>query len=249
MWFARPQIQSGKYVFQPNKITYHVPVTSDLGKQIRTAQAGIAVHGFFKTTGQVEASPVDVTKLKLKPIPQIVVLGSKIPSGKVISIADESIGAYYKFVEKNAKAIDHFLNPEILRGMQMTDFGKLLKSFLAAKAASGQETKGNLGQQCYKWIGVNTSISEAKRTRMLEYIRQNVQVYYNIWKIVSGIVQIKTALKKHFDKQTSGMIAGMLAGSPGHEGFVIDGPAKIKLVDRHVFMHEKAPRFAAKGTK
>lgn len=237
LWFKRPEIQDGKYQFQPNKIIYQIPVNSDTGRRVKHSQFGIAIHGFFKNPSQIEATPIDINNLKLNTIPQIVVLGSKIPSGQVTGIVDDAIDKLYKYVNENAKVIDDFLNPITLKNQQMSDFTSILKSFLAAKASSGQEAKGNLSQQCYKWISVNTNITEAKRTRMLQYIQSKKEAYFVIWRIVSRIVAIKTLLKTHFDKQTSGLISGLLAGQPGHEGFVIDGPSKIKLVNRPVFMN------------
>lgn len=240
MWFAKPPAKGGNFEFQPNKILYQVPVASELGKEINTSKFGIAIHSFFKATGvEVPAPITNITKLKLRKVPGIVVMGSNMPTKQTTTVIDDAVKKMYAYVNNNAKIIDDFLNKETLRSLKLTDMADVLKSFLAAKASGGQHPDKSIGKECYAWIKVNTKLTEDKRARMLNYIQQKKPGYFAIWTTVLGTVTIKNALKKHFDKQTAGVIAGKLAGQNGHEGFVVDGPTKVKLVDRPVFMNSQ----------
>lgn len=241
LWFVRPTVVDGSYEFKPNKITYRIPVPSELGKTIQPSKFGIAVHSYFKSHAeQVPQSVTDLSKLKLNTIPEIVVLGSKIPSQIKTPIIDDSIEIMYKFINNNATIIDDFLNKDNLRATSLSDLPALMKSFLASKASGGQQVDNKLAKECFTWLKSNLKITEQKKTNITKYVLSKKAAFVAIWKIVAGTVAIKNLLKQHFDKQTSMAIQALLSGQPGHEGFVIDAPSgKVKLVNRPRFMQKE----------
>jgi hypothetical protein len=240
LWFDRPPVIDGAYQFRPNKIVYRIPVPSDAGKLIQNSKYGIAIHSYFKNPlEQVPVAVPDASKLRLNPVPQVVVFDSKLPSQNKTNLVDDSVEVLYKYINGNVKLIDDFLNKDNLKQMAVTDLPLLMKSFLANKASSGQPITNKLAKECYDWLKNNPKLTDQKKQNIQKYIVSKKAGFTAILKVVNGTVAIKNLLKDHFDKQTAQTIQALLLDKPGHEGFVVDAPSgKVKIVDRPKFMQK-----------
>jgi hypothetical protein len=101
--------ETGTYDFTPNITTFHIPVDSELGKQIPKSKMMVAATGYFSSMGSSDEQRFpDATKLS---VPGIIVQGTTYVQDPV-ELDFQGLSNLEAFVKKNAKLIDNYLAPK-----------------------------------------------------------------------------------------------------------------------------------------
>lgn len=242
LWTSKPQIINGNYVFKPNKITYSIPVDSLLGNKISNSIAGIVVHSEFDDQSVDDSRAIgNVSKLGLKDIAGLVIMGPEIHDLEVVHVPTNLKTAIETLIIKSKSEIDTFLDIDQLRAAKLSDLSSKLKQYLAQRASHGIRGVSDAKHGFVTWISSPESkLTENKRANMLDWISQHEHGYNALWTIVEQLVKLKDYIRSNVDKQVGNTIGAILHGQQGHEGYVADTPtAKIKLVDRPHFMRKE----------
>lgn len=221
LYVGVPTKQGNKYVFTPNTVTYSVDADTDLGKQIASSQAGVAVHT-FKTGPEDSGQPFySVEKLPTGPI---LFVGPKMKETPTIDIPTDKLAQIESKIRQNSRAIDGFFMPVKLQQLKLSDLPALMKQFANFKVREGNfnNMSGNFSQ----WA--MTKVSQGKGERLANYVGENMKVVELIFNIFNAIAVIKTQIVRSLDSQGSGITA-TIDGESGHEGYVAGG---LKYVDR-----------------
>lgn len=229
LWSKTPAVEQGMFVFKPNKITYKIPVNSELGERIAASKVGMVVHSFLPDDATAE--PTAITDIKaLQGNPEFMVLGAEMPKIKAQKTP--------KIQLPNTAGIDGLLDPTELKTKQLANLGALIGRYMAAMASAGEGSYANAAKGFISWLD-GSGESAKKIANAKAWIAEHIQGYNNLWAAITAISAYKTQIKSQLDKQTSGEISAQLGELPGHEGYVAATPhGKIKLVDRHVFMRK-----------
>lgn len=221
LYTGLPAKQGNKYVFTPNTVTYSVDADTDLGKQIASSKAGLAVHTFktgpedsgqpFHAVEKLPTGPILFVGPKMKETPKL-----DVPTGKLDQIESK--------VKQNSRAIDSFFQPATLRQLQLSDLPQLMKQFANFKVREGNFN--NMAGNFASWA--QTKVSQGKGERLANYVGENIKVVELIFNVFKAIAVIKTQIVRALDQQGSG-ISATIDGESGHEGYVAGG---LKYVDR-----------------
>ena len=221
LYVGMPAKQGNKYVFTPNTVTYSVDTDTDLGKQISTSKAGVAIHTFL-TGPQDSGQPFHaVEKLPTGPI---LFVGPKMKDTPTVDIPEGKLDQIESKVKQNSRAINSFFMPEKLRQLQLSDLPQLMKQFANFKVREGNFN--NMAGNFANWAV--TKVSQGKGERLANYVGENIKLVELIFNIFNAIAVIKTQIVRSLDKQGSGITAS-IDGDSGHEGYVAGG---LKYVDR-----------------
>lgn len=237
LWFERPELVDGNYKFKPNKITYSVAASSELGQEISQSHIGIAVHSYFKSIQDTNTVQATKQSLGLIPNKHIVVFDATIDSKEVMPEELPELHTVSELTEQHGSDIDIFLNKVDLATQKIADLPTLMKMFASKTASQGKRLDKNAAQDFITWLNNNQTINASKVERILTHIRKHEYAYKLIWRIVNLLTVAKYKVKNHYDTQTGAKIAADKDGKSGHEGFVANTPhGTIKLVDRPSFM-------------
>jgi len=221
LWSGTPDKKGNKYIFTPNTVTYSVDADTDLGKQIASSKAGLAVHT-FKTGPEDPGQPFQaVEKLPTGPI---LFVGPKMKETPTVDLPTGKLDQIESTVKQNSGAIDSFFMPATLRQLQLADLPQLMKQFANFKVREGNFN--NMANSFANWA--ITKVSEPKAERLTKYVGENMKVVELIFKVFNAIAVIKTQIVRALDKQGGG-ISATIDGESGHEGYVAGG---LKYVDR-----------------
>ena len=221
LYVGMPAKQGNKYVFTPNTVTYSVDTDTDLGKQISTSKAGVAIHTFL-TGPQDSGQPFHaVEKLPTGPI---LFVGPKMKETPTVDLPTGKLDQIESTVKSNQRAIDNFFQPMTLREKQLSDLPQLMKQFANFKVREGNFN--NMAGNFANWAV--TKVSKPKGDRLVAYVSENMKVVELIFKVFNAIAVIKTQIVRSLDKQGGG-ISATIDGESGHEGYVAGG---LKYVDR-----------------
>jgi hypothetical protein len=101
--------ETGTYDFTPNITTFHIPVDSELGKQIPKSKMMVAATGYFSSMGSSDEERFpDAQKLS---VPGIIVQGTTYVQDPV-ELDFQGLSNLEAFIKKNAKLIDNYLAPK-----------------------------------------------------------------------------------------------------------------------------------------
>lgn len=227
LYFNKPQLVDGAYIFKPNLVQYKVQADSDLGKRVGKSKTGIVIHrvvddagaeGPLKDTNIFEGNEV----LVLPPVttqdpPQIDPTGIK------------NLNA---IINKNGAAIDALLNQETLRNMKVSDFPNILYTY--TNRCVDDNCLTNLGKDFVQWLS-GSKVSRIKQGKIIEYLRANMQGVNALWQTVSGIMKVKDDIVQQLEQQPADVQA-TIGNKPGGEGYVLSHPGgDMKLVNRGNF--------------
>lgn len=227
LYSKTPKLEKGNYVFTPNIVTYAVDAESDLGRRISKSNAGVVIHRKVDFEGNEEPlDDVDIfTGDSVLVVPPISV---EQPAKKV----SPAVNKLEQIVKANAGKIDSLLDASQLRTLKMTDFPKVLYSYINSKVDTGLS---RLGADFSQWLQSKPGISDSKKDRMLQYIMDHKEGWSALWKTVSAIMQIKDKIIDQFDA-SAGHVKQSISGQTGGEGYVLAHPdGDIKLVPRSTF--------------
>jgi hypothetical protein len=221
LYTGTPGKQGSKYVFTPNTVTYSVDADTDLGKQIGTSKAGVAIHTRLTDPQDAGTPFYDVEQLPTGPV---LFVGPKMKDTPTVDIPTDRLEQIEKTVKASQSAIDTFFSPNNLREIQMANLPALMKQYANFKVREGNFD--NMAENFLAWA--TTKVSAPKAQRLEQYINNNMKIVDLVFKIFKAIAVIKTQIVRSLDQQGGG-ISATIDGESGHEGYVAGG---LKYVDR-----------------
>jgi len=229
LYFNTPQIQDGNLVFEPNIVEYAIDVNSDLGKRIKTSKAGVVIHR------QVDAEGNE-SPLKDKDIFQgnDLLVMPPITMEKPAQVDNQQIKQLESKIKANAGAVDQMLDLNDLAAMQLKDLPKIFYRYMNSKVDTGIQ---NLAADFAGWLERDPKISDRKKAKILQYIKDHARAFKTMWETVMDVLTLKNTIISQFDKEASvqAKIHGPHGGEGG-EGYVLAHPeGDIKLVPRAYF--------------
>ena len=236
LYFNTPEMIDGNFVFTPNIVTYRVDAKSDLGKKIAQSKTGVVIHREVDAEGNegpLKNGDIFQGNEVLVVPPVTVERPADAPNDELRQL--ESV------IKQNAAGIDELLNTQELKAKQMTDFPQLLYTYVNSKVDTGL---GNLGADFAQWLEQRKQVSDRKKGKVLEYVKQHSQAFAALWKTVNTLMRVKDDIIRQFDshdqtvKQEIGSHGPVRpdAHGEGGEGYVMAHPGgDIKLVPREYF--------------
>lgn len=228
LYFNRPEIIDGKFVFKPNVVRYEVDVNSELGNKINKSKVGIVLHKHIDLNGNT-SSVKSVEQFKgdeLLVIPQIF---AKQPPGLDLKSTEEF--SELSRIYKDPK-IDEFFNQDTLSNLKIKNLPDVLYAYTNHKVDTGFE---NLGNDFIEWLK-SKNISKNKFQNISDYITEHKDTFSKIWKIVELIHEIKVKIIDKLENQESWPVKSYIGDKRGGEGFVLsDKDGDLKLVSRKNF--------------
>ena len=231
LYFDKPAVEDGKFVFKPNMVKYKVATDSEMGKKIAKSDVGIVVH----SEKDVDEEPI-LDKLNLEPLsspdPRVIFFGKTFIE-KPIGVDDVEVSEVINSVQQNSTAIDEFFNAEKLRKLALSNLPSLFYTYLNSKVDTGLE---GLGGDFIKWMDSKPKISNQKKKNVANYISENKKTYDTIWDIVSRTMKVKDDIITNIDTEGGLPFSQSLGDEEVGEGYVLSDEGNlIKLVDRSKF--------------
>jgi hypothetical protein len=221
LYVGTPGKKGSKYEFTPNTVSYSIDADTELGKQIGTSKAGVAIHTYKKGPEDSGAPFSDVAQLGTG---QVLFLGPKMKETPKIELPTDKLQQIESSIKQNSRAVDEFFKPDALRQLQLSDLPQLMKQFANYKVREGNFN--DMAGSFVQWA--TTKTSKPKGDRLTKYVSENMKVVEFIFKIFNAVAVIKTQIVRALDSQGGG-ISASVDGESGHEGYVQGG---LKLVDR-----------------
>ena len=221
LYVGTPGKKGSRYEFTPNTLSYSIDADTELGKQIGTSKAGVAIHTYKKGPEDSGAPFSDVAQLGTG---QVLFLGPKMKETPKIELPTDKLQQIESSIKQNSRAVDEFFKPDTLRQLQLSDLPQLMKQFANYKVREGNFN--DMAGSFVQWA--TTKTSKPKGDRLTKYVSENMKVVEFIFKIFNAVAVIKTQIVRALDSQGGG-ISASVDGESGHEGYVQGG---LKLVDR-----------------
>jgi hypothetical protein len=229
LYFDKPAVEDGKFVFKPNMVKYKVATDSEIGKKIADSDVGIVLH-LKKDVETLENQPLDFEGMT--PDPDILFFGKTFIE-KPVGVDDEEVAKIKQMVSTNSQAIDGFFNADKLRKFAISDLPNLFYTYLNSKVDTGLE---NLGGDFIEWLNSKDRISSQKKENVANYINDNKDIFDIIWQIVSRTMKVKDDVIANIDTQGGLPFSQSLGDEEVGEGYVLSDEGElIKLVDRSKF--------------
>lgn len=223
LYSQRPPQQNGNWVFQPNTVTYSVPVDSELGKKIAASQAAVVIHTALSAPG-APATPIRAADLQESP--GVLILDPSLRDPRNITLNSELVKQTQNIIARDGAAINQLFNPVELRTRKISDLPQLMKTYINSRVRAG--SYDNLIQGFGDYV---LQKAPAKAARIFEWATENKQAVASLFQAFLNISTIKNDLVRQLDSQGQAVHAA-INGEPGHEGYVGQG---LKFVDRMRF--------------
>ena len=226
LFYAQPQKNNaGEYTFTPNVVTYSIPASSDLGKQIAQSDAGLVMHKFNDApiTGDVpgidgNAGVFVIHHIEIKTPP-------KVDLGAINSAKGT--------LNLNKMAIDSLLDDTKLAADKLTDFKATLYKFVNSQVDTGNLT--GLNQKFDQWLA-GSGVSMPKQEKIKKLRAEQAKGFAAIFDVWEAIMQAKDSVIADIDQNSP--VKQSVGGKPGGEGYIV---GDIKLVPRlHFTMANRA---------
>lgn len=229
LWTGIPSVQNNEYVFKPNTVLYHVPVTSDLGKQISKSRGGIVVHQYFPDFDSPPQVLQNLGSLNLN-VPLVLLMPGMTDSIR-LKIPVQLVKQAEAAIKKYGSAVDALIDPINLAGLKITDLPGLMKMYINFQIRGGT-------QSFYDWLPQKLSAPKLKKLygdNQDGYLFQHAAGVQGALIICAAIAALKNNIIWQIDKQQQ-TVKATINGSSGGEGYVISVPGQlIKLVNRSQF--------------
>ena len=213
-------------VFKPNVVEYKVNGESVLGQRIGQSKVGVVVHNLMSEKGRtMPAKKLDMVQGgEVLAIPPTTV-------NKKEPIQSKGVDQLKGLLQDSGKNIDKILDKNTLAQMKLVDLPNILYTYTNSKVDTGMK---NLGKDFIQWLQSST-VSQPKKIKITEYVKQNLNGFSSLWMLVSGIMQVKDSIIQQLDS-AQGDVQATVNGRPGGEGYVLNTPqGNIKLVKRSGF--------------
>ena len=227
LYFNKPELKNGNYVFKPNIVEYAVDANSDLGKRIGASKTGVVIHRQVQPDG-VETPLQDPDVF----LGNEVLVVPPISVEKPAEVDNQQLAQLEKIVNKNSAGIDQLLNLQALKQLQLSNFSDILYAYTNSKVDTGLQ---NLGKDFEQWLE-GSKVSKRKKQNVMQYIQQNLAAFNALWQTVNAIMQVKDNIIAQFDSHDSTVKQRIPGHGQGGEGYVLAHPeGDIKLVPREFF--------------
>lgn len=226
LYFNTPNLEQDMYMFKPQIVQYLVKKDSPIGQRIGQSQVGVVIHRVVDEQGnETPLKEFDMFQGNdLYVLPPVTVTEAP-------KIDETSINKLEALINKNSGAIDSFLDKEKLKAMKVSDFDKILYSYINSKVDTGLD---NLGKDFIKWLDTS-KVSAPKQQKLMLYIKENINTFSAMWDVVNGIMKVKDNIIAQLESQDADVVAS-INGQPGGEGYVLSDPkGDMKLVNRRGF--------------
>jgi len=228
LYFNTPEKREGNYVFKPNIVEYAVDVNSDLGRRIGASKTGVVIHREVDAEGT--EGPLQNANIFRG---NDVLVFPSITVERPADVDNSEIRQLESVIRQNAQGIDELLNVETLTQNQMKDFPQILYAYTNSKVDTGLS---GLGGDFAKWLENNSKISDRKKGKILEYIKQHMAAWTALWTTVTSIMKVKDDVIRQFDSHDATVKQSIPGHGEGGEGYVLAHPqGDIKLVPREFF--------------
>ncbi len=229
LYFNTPGVEGDYYVFTPNVVTYSVRVDSNLGQRIGKSKTGVVIHRYIDPDSGTEG-PINIDVNGTFQGEEVLVF-PPVTVQQGATINDEEINQMKATVAKFAPAIDKLLDKSRLTQLKISDFATILYTYTNKKVDGDLS---NLGDDFEQWL-MSSNLSDPKKKRIFEWIKENEQGFRAVWQVVKGIQQVKNDVINQFDSHNADVVAS-INGQTGGEGYVMTHPSgDIKLVNRSGF--------------
>jgi hypothetical protein len=227
LYFNKPELKNGNYVFKPNIVEYAVDANSDLGKRIGASKTGVVIHRQVQPDGA--ETPLQDPDIFLG---NEVLVVPPISVEKPAEVDSQQLNALATLVDKNSAGIDQLLNAQSLKQLQLSNFSDILYAYTNSKVDTGLQ---NLGKDFEQWLP-GSKLSKRKKQNVMQYIQQNSAAFTALWQTVNAIMQVKDNIIAQFDAHDSTVKQRIPGHGQGGEGYVLAHPeGDIKLVPREFF--------------
>lgn len=229
LYQSQPDVEGEDYVFKPNITTYRIPTNSEIGKKISKSQVGVIPHVYQSLDGK-EVSVKNAEDYKFNPNGGLMVFSPIFP--KQGAKIDSKLMSAAKSAMSSAKVADSVLDKGVLSNEKMSDYADMLYKFTNSKASN----MNSLSAKAFiDFLNKEGSISEGKRSKMIQYSQKNISALDKIFNAVKAINDLKNSVIAQLDSQDLGVKAS-IGDQSGGEGYVISDPSgPIKLVNRGGF--------------
>jgi hypothetical protein len=218
-----PTVDNGAYVFQPNTVTYSVPVNSALGQQVGNSQVAVAIHTALSAPGD---APQPIRAAALNPVPGLLILDPSLKEPRNIKLNPATIKDLKNIATTHSAGIDRLFNPQELRARKITNLPQLMKTYINSRVREG--SFDNLVAGFGPWIQAK---EPAKAPRIFEWATENKAAVAAVFQAFLDLSSLKNELVRQLDAQAHDVQAS-INNEPGHEGYVGQG---MKFVDRMRF--------------
>lgn len=227
LYFNKPQVKGKNFIFKPNIVQYAVSVDSDLGKKIAKSKTGVVIHRLVDPDG---------TEQPLKNFDifqgEEVLVVPPISSESPVEMDTPELDRLEQDISKFGGAIDKFLNTSTLESMKMKDLPQIFYTYMNSKVDTGLS---NFNYPNFEQWVQSSKLSNTKKQRVSEYVKQNVTSFDALFALVVNIMKAKDSIIAKLDKQSSN-IKQSIGDKSGGEGYVLAHPGgDIKLVPRASF--------------
>ena len=225
LYFNTPKKAGKQFVFKPNVVEYRVDVNSDLGQKIGQSKVGVVIHHTMTEDGKIlPIKDLGMIKGSVLAIPPTTV-------NKKESIQVKGLDQLKSLLSNSGAEIDKLLDKNKLAQMKLTDLSNILYTYTNSKVDTGLN---RLGEDFVTWLQ-NSAVSNPKKVKITEYVKNNMKAFSKLWIMVGGIMKVKDSIIKQLDTAQGDVIA-TINGKPGGEGYVLGSPeGNIKLVNRSGF--------------
>ena len=216
------QTKDSSIVFTPNKVTYTVDSSSDIGKKIATSKIGVTLHTVYPEFGSKQSSPIkDVSQFGSN---NVFVIGQTYVTHQP-NVDTKVTDTIRSVASKNKSHIDGFLAP--VKGL--SDLDKIIYTFVN-QLTKAKNLKDINPKGFFNWLATS-KVSNNKQAKIASMNDENPSSLSAIFELVNTIMAAKNNVIDQLDDAPSDIIA-TTAGERGGEGYVAQN-SKTKLVPRH----------------
>jgi hypothetical protein len=228
LYFNTPEKRDGNYVFKPNIVEYAVDADSELGKKIGRSKTGVVIHRVIDENGAEH--PLENADIfqgnEVLVVPPISV-------ERPADTNDKGVQRLKQIIAKDSAALDELLNIEELTKKQMKDFPNMLYTYTNSKVDTGLK---DLGADFAQWLERTPRVSDRKKAKTLEYVKEHAGAFAALWEVVSTLMQVKDDIINQLDMHDQTVKQAIPGHGEGGEGYVLAHPqGDIKLVPREYF--------------
>jgi len=228
LYYNTPPVEDNKFVFTPNIVTYRVDTNSPIGQRIAQSKTGVVIHRLVDEEGNEKPLPPGIADIfegnEVFVVPPVTV-------ERAPQVEDDNIKELRTIINKDATAIDKFLNTETLTGLKLKGLPQIFYTYTNSKVDTGLE---NLGKDFTSWLAAS-KVSKPMQQRIVDYIAQNQQGFDAMWEVMNKIREVKNNIIKQLDSHDADVKAN-IGDIEGGEGYVLAHPeGDIKLVNRAGF--------------
>ena len=225
LYFNTPKKAGKQFVFKPNVVEYRVDAGSELGQKIGQSKVGVVIHHTMTEDGKIlPIKDLGMIQGSVLAIPPTTV-------NKKESIQVKGLDQLKSLLSNSGAEIDKLLDKNKLAQMKLTDLSNILYTYTNSKVDTGLN---RLGEDFVTWLQ-NSAVSNPKKVKITEYVKNNMKAFSKLWIMVGGIMKVKDSIIKQLDTAQGDVIA-TINGKPGGEGYVLGSPeGNIKLVNRSGF--------------